>query len=274
MIEPEIVAAVCTLQYEKRCVDHLMQLAAYPKIIKGWCIPDTCLIVQSRNAAIQVAYEKHPDFTHILFIDDDMTDFTIHHVARLVQLDRSIISPLVTNRKAPYRLLGRVKENDEQLRQCISRRQVVKSDGVAMAFTLIKREVLDAIHEETDDGPVWFTMDRSPRKDYAEEKKEFLRQARSEFNIINSTDPEVLENSFRTLLEQAFLMGENAHKGSAFIGEDYAFCETAKELGFQSWIDCGSTVGHLGQHSVQYQMVFKQRARELAAEQEKLRIVS
>lgn len=244
----KIVIGVCTLQWEKRAVDSFLDLVTQGEFA-GWAIPDSALVAPARNKVIIGALEKCPDFTHLLFIDDDMTDYTVHHVGKLLQDDKDIISALVTARRKPYTMIAPfLKERTPtEIIQLVENNEVVETGFCGMAFTLIKRKVIDNLREDTDGLPVWFDQDRSPRDSFEDEIQDFIAN-RSEFT----------EKDLRT----SILMGQNSHRGTTLIGEDVSFGRKARKAGFTCWVDCGVSVGHIGQNTYDYRYPLQMLAEE------------
>ena len=54
-----------------------------------------CLLPEARNRAIKRAFEERSDFTHLLFIDSDVTGLYANDVKRMVEWDVPIVMPLV-----------------------------------------------------------------------------------------------------------------------------------------------------------------------------------
>lgn len=237
----KIVIGVCTLNYEKRMIDSLLDLVTQGDFA-GWAIPDSCLIPPARNLCIEGAYIHVPDFTHFLFIDDDMTDFTIHHVNKLLDNNVDICSACVTIRKKPYKIVADIigSPSMQEVYEHIKNQEVKESYYCGMAFTLIKREVLDAMREEImDKGEpkvIWFNTDRSTREGFEKEVEELIRNRTKNCGFT--------END----IKDAILLGQYSHHGSPLIGEDIAFCRMARKKGFKVFIDCGVPVGHIGQN--------------------------
>ncbi len=235
--EPKVILAICTLQYEKKTVDCLLSVMT-DRIFDGWVIPECCLLPQNRNKAIAAAYRENEDFTHIMFIDDDMNSFTSQHVAHLWKADKPIIQGLTVARKPPYTMIHFQDEfSDAEMTEKIKAGELCPSKYVGMAFTLIKREVLDATREETPDGPVWFTTDRDPREGWDGEVARFIKDV----------DRDGLDREI--VLRDAIELGRYAHIGSCLSGEDVNFCRRAKNVGFDCWTHLGVHIGHIGSHT-------------------------
>lgn len=245
-----VVVAVCTLNYQKRMVDSLLSLPELKDII-GWAIPDSCLLPQVRNKAIETAYKNCPDFTHIMFIDDDMCGFGPQHVWQLLQRDVEVVSAIVTLRKPPYKIVVVFDTEDiEQIRGYINDREIKETQLIGMAFTLIKRSVLDSLGEMTPKGMLWFNCDRNPRKSFETEIEEFIR---TEMNVIGSFHV----NNVKDLLRHAVRFGQMSHYGTPLIGEDIGFSWKCRQLGIKMHVDCSVVIGHLAEHPVNVVDTFK-----------------
>ena len=240
MIKP--VLAICSLQYDPGCVWSLIELIK-TNFFVGHVQVTTTLLPGARNTAIQQALLNNPDFTHLLFIDDDMVDFTIDHVEELVKADKDIISALVTMRKPPYTIPIELEgENSFDMKNILSfikEERILPALHTGMAFTLIKRNVIDKLAEDTPKGQVWFTMDREPRDTFHKEMMQFAHDLKNK--IVDGISLDVY-----TVISDAVAFGMSAHIGSDLLGEDIAFCKRAKKFGFQPFVHCGVIVGHMG----------------------------
>jgi len=265
-MEPKIVIGVTTLQYSKWMVDSLLDLTNTGQWA-GWVIPECSLLPQSRNACIREAYIKVPDFTHLLFIDDDMCDFNVNHVAKMLHDDLDIVSALCTNRGKPFKIVSFLKDDisDKQVLEAIQTGEVKECNACGMAFTLIKREVFDKLKEGPDDKPIWFTLDRDPRETWPEEWKEFETR---------SLNGDVFDRAtVKRLIYNAQEMGRTAHIGSEALGEDVVFCRKARRLGFKCWTDCGVSVGHIGSNVYDFRYAFMAAAAAVPEETKPLKLV-
>jgi len=260
----KLILGVTTLGYSKNTVDCLLELAN-GHFLTGWAIPDACLIPHCRNKVVELARQNCPDYTHLIFIDDDMAGFSKEHVVKLVNNtilieNCDICSALVTMRKPPYKLVAQFSDcSDKDVYDFICERKVVESTHVGMAFTVIKREVLDAVEEQTEDGSVWFTLDRPPRATYELELADYTSELVKQVNS-NNIDT-------KGALLKAAAFGENAHRGSRLLGEDIEFCVKARRMGYKMWVDCGVSVGHLGLVGFDFRHAFAEadRLRAMAA---------
>lgn len=239
MIKP--VFAVCSLHYDPHCVWSLLDLIQ-SNYFQGHVQINTTLLPNARNLAIRKAIQQNPDFTHLIFIDDDMTDFTAEHAQMLVDSNHDIISALVTMRRPPYTIPITLDDNaqftPESIIEHIKQESILKARTVGMAFTCLTRKVIDATAENTTDGPVWFTMDREPRPTIAIEANELHDKLKEEF--IKGT------LSFPQVIQKAVALGMASHLGTSILGEDICFCNRAIRFGFQPYVHCGVIVSHVG----------------------------
>jgi len=192
-------------------------------ILEGYVFPAVSLLPHARNIICAATYEKHPDFTHLLFIDDDMT-FTLKDVLKLYQADKEVISGLTVTRKPPYKIVASL--DPTKFKEYIQNETVVNVAHVGMAFTLIKREVLDTVRQDHD---VWFTMDREPRLSFNEEWE--------------------IKKSEGISLDEAMKFGQEAHLNSELPGEDIAFSKQCQKLKIGTYVHCGVLLGHIGEQA-------------------------
>jgi len=247
MKKPEIVVCVCSLGLYKK--DNIISLFnIIPKLSGGILITECSLLPMSRNYTIRHALRIHPDLTHILFVDDDMCNFDTWHIEKLVEQDKDIISAFMTMRNPPYAVVSAFEDNTKII-EYLNNKETVGVHHTGMAFTLIKREVIDALAEQTSEGPIWFTMDRPPRNSFNDEIEEFVN---TNLNRPNKN----IEN----LVRDAIAFGQTSNLGSDIIGEDIQFCHKARMLDFKVYVNCEVIIGHLGNvaHDINTQIEYKQ----------------
>jgi hypothetical protein len=232
---------LCELQICKETVDCLFHLMVN-QVFSGYVTTACALLPWARNTVIQGAYSSNPNFTHILFIDDDMCGFTVDSVNLLLDADKDIISGVMTHRKYPYKVVTAFKK--PMTIEDLKFQRIVEADHTGTAFTLIKRKVLDALREETHDGGLWFHCDREPRYSFENEKAEWVKD---KLHKIQCHDNAIIPFNFEDLLNEAIFLGETSHLGSQMFGEDVGFCKRARKAGFTVWVHAGVVVGHIGQ---------------------------
>jgi len=240
MVKPVICVCSTQFQYGAICsfIDLMRQAPKYHRIN----VVDSTLLPYARNKLVRMTYEVYPDFTHIIFVDDDMCGYLEEHFDALIQADKPIVSALVTTRRPPYQMVNSFPNMPpEQILQHIENMDILQSDLVGMAFTCIKREVFDATGEKLLEGNkkadgdiLWFTMDRSPRVDFEDEVENLINEA---FKHKDELD---------TYLYRAVALGQNSHLGTPLVGEDCAFVRKAKTLSFKSYVHMGVLISHLG----------------------------
>lgn len=231
------------LKPQPEFLDFLLELMPF-NLFRAFISTHICLLPQARNCVIQGAYEKCDDFTHILFIDDDMSNFGPFHLLKLLEADKPIVTAMTCMRLPPYSITAKFTEEElkeKKINRYVRNEEVRPVGHVGMAFTLIKREVLDATREETETDPVWFTNDRWPRPGFSEEIEEFIKdKLRINMGCV------ITKDNVPNWLKEAIAFGQTSHIGSRATGEDVAFCLKAEALGFQSYCHCGVSVGHIG----------------------------
>ena len=231
-----IVLGLATKGYEKTTVDHLLQLTA-SGILKAFITTGGSLIPYCRNKVIQQIYKLEPEFTHALLIDDDMTAFDRTTVEQLLEADKDIITPLMTTRSWPPKLVYDPVDYED-----IKNKRIVDADHTGTAFMLIKRHVLDELMMPAPAGPLWFTLDREPRVGFNEEIEEKLE----EYNRLQCRNEPGFNERIKSYLLSLIALGRYAHLGSDLLGEDIGFCHRAKDAGFDVCVHTGLYVGHVG----------------------------
>lgn len=243
-LNPKIVLCLPTLgQYKKENILSLITSVTPQNPFVGFVIVETSLLPFSRNYCLRAAFDKHPDLTHIMFIDDDMLHFNSWHIIKLFQDDKDVVSAIMTFRSPPYSVVSDFDKSIDVTKACEDK-ELVQAKHTGLAFTLIKREVLEAIKEETPNGSIWFTMDREPRNNFEDEKNEYIKEQVNQLSPNQYMDD--FKNKIGELFENAIAFGQTSYIGSDVIGEDIAFCSKVQKCGFEIWVDCGVIVSHLG----------------------------
>ena len=89
------------------------------------------MLPQGRNKAVEKAYEFCPEFTHLVFIDDDMCNFGPDHIVALVNADKDMISALVVCRHPRYEIVADfVDGNDANTVLEFIKKQEVREKGM------------------------------------------------------------------------------------------------------------------------------------------------
>lgn len=189
------------------------------------------LIAQSRNDIAKLAVENK--CSHLLFIDSDMT-FDDDALIRLLRFDRDIISGMAVARCEPFNPVAKIKDKDgnwkvaEGLEEGRFRSDL---DGVGCAFLLIKTKVFEDLKAPYFAfPPLCQTM-----------QLQAAQKAIGDCRGARTTD---VESVLADYDEEMSRIGD----GGDVIGEDYYFCQKAKEAGFDICLDASLIVGHIGEH--------------------------
>lgn len=250
MVKP--VLAICTIHNNHRTVGSLIELIR-TNYFQGYVLTAGALLPQARNGCVKRLLDENPDFTHLIFIDDDMCDFTVDHVNSLIEADKPIISALVTMRIPPYKMVNSFPGMPQQeILNHIKNQDILETQHVGLAFTCIKREVLDRVKEETPDGSIWFTLDRQPRQNLLTEYYDKLIEWRDRLATDKLAD----------VLGDAVAFGQTSHICSSLIGEDISFCAKASNFGIKCYVHMGVIVGHLGTQPITVRDTLKFRIEE------------
>ena len=149
------------------------------------------------------------DCTDLMFIDSDI-NFDAEDIFRLMAWNidpkKGIVAGIPVARKKGIVYISTL-ESDEDENIFMNHMGLVKAKRVATAFMLIRREVFEKLREA---HPEW---------EYEDEK--------------------VAGDKLTAFFDFAL-------KDRNYIGEDFLFCDRARELGFEVWIDPTIKLGHMG----------------------------
>lgn len=235
-----IVAIVVWSQVEPAFMEDLLGLIT-AGVINGFMQIHGTVLPGARNLACKKIVDNFPDYTHILFIDQDMCNITPDHVKRLLAADVDIIAPLMVRRAYPFppacqpldrtaapileelRNPGGGKATTPGLVECLH---------VGTGCMLIKRAVIEATREPRD---VWFSNDRQV---FEKEFKELLSEKLKEIT------PKTIDNAW--FPDAVYTSMLEVQRSFDIQGEDVYFCLKAREKGFKVYVDCGNQIGHIG----------------------------
>ena len=149
------------------------------------------------------------DCTDLMFIDSDI-NFNAEDIFRLMAWNtdpkKGIVAGIPVARKKGKTYISTL-DTDEDENIFMNHMGLVRAKRVATAFMLIRREVFEKMYEA---HPEWR---------YHDEKK---------------------------IGDQITAYFDFALKDGNYIGEDFLFCDRARELGFEVWIDPTIKLGHVG----------------------------
>ena len=149
------------------------------------------------------------DCTDLMFIDSDI-NFDADDIFRLLawtsEPNKGIVAGIPVARKKGKTYISTL-ETDEDENILMNYMGLVKAKRVATAFMMIRREVFEKLREK---HPEWV---------YHDEKK---------------------------VGDEMIAFFDFALKDGQYIGEDFLFCDRAREEGFEVWIDPTIKLGHMG----------------------------
>ena len=149
------------------------------------------------------------DCTDLMFIDSDI-NFEAADIFRLMAWNtdpkKGIVAGIPVARKKGKTYISTL-DTDEEENILMNHMGLVKAKRVATAFMLIRREVFEKLYEA---HPEWR---------YHDEKK---------------------------MGDEITAFFDFALKDGNYIGEDFLFCDRARELGYEVWIDPTIKLGHMG----------------------------
>jgi len=167
-----------------------------------------CSVVsRARNL---IAYDfLESDCTDLMFIDSDI-NFAAEDIFRLMAWNtdpkKGIVAGIPVARKKGKVFISTL-ETDEDDNILMNHMGLVKAKRVATAFMLIRREVFEKLKEA---HPEW---------QYKDEREQ--------------DGPSISFFDFKSTPE-------------GYVGEDFLFCDRAREQGFEVWIDPTIKLGHMG----------------------------
>ena len=166
-----------------------------------------CSVVsRARNLLVQDMLDSPCDY--LLFIDSDI-NFEPDDIIRLMawaEDPKKGIVAAVPRTRSEDKVYITNLEYDENGELTMNGMGLVRAERVATAFMLIRREVLVTMAEA---NPDW---------KYYDKRSDRVVPCLFDFKL--------------------------AEEG--YIGEDFLFCDRARELGFEVWIDPTITLGHMG----------------------------
>lgn len=148
------------------------------------------------------------DAEHLLMVDSDI-NFNADDVIRLLAWNQT--KPIVAGigvARKTEKVFFSMLDQDEDGNVMMDKMGLVRAKRVGTGFIMIRRDVFLALQ---DKHPEWKYFD---------------------------------QNSQKTL--QSFFDFKSTPEG--YIGEDYMFCDRAREAGFTVWIDPSIKLGHMGVH--------------------------
>jgi len=172
------------------------------------CNISGCSVV-SRVRNLIAADFLNSDCTDLMFIDSDI-NFEANDIFRLLAWNsdpkKGIVAGIPVARKKGQVYFSTLDTDDDQS-IFMDKMGLVRAKRVATAFMMIRREVFEKLK---DAHPEWV---------YHDEKKQG---------------------------DEMVCFFDFALKDGQYIGEDYLFCDRARELGYEVWIDPTIKLGHMG----------------------------
>jgi hypothetical protein len=164
--------------------------------------------VVSRVRNIIVGQFLESDAEHLFMVDSDIA-FNADDVIRLLAWNQT--KPVVAGigvARKKEKVFFSMLDQDEENNIQMDKMGLVKAKRVGTGFIMIQRKVFEVLRE---DHPEWMYHDQNTDKDLY-----------SFFDFKSTPD--------------------------GYIGEDYVFCDRAREHGFTVWIDPTIKLGHMGVH--------------------------
>jgi len=187
--------------------DFCVQATKYGVDIQICNISGCSVVSRVRNLIAKDFLDS--DCTDLMFIDSDI-NFNAGDIFRLMAWNidpkKGIVAGIPVARKKGKTYISTL-DTDEEENIFMNHMGLVRAKRVATAFMLIRREVFEKMYEA---HPEWR---------YHDEKK---------------------------IGDEMIAFFDFALKDGNYIGEDFLFCDRARELGFEVWIDPTIKLGHVG----------------------------
>ena len=173
-------------------------------------IGNESLITRARNSIIS-KFHQHKGFTHLLFLDADVS-LSAEQLIRLMRHEKDVIGAPV-----PLKFLEEDGKKRYNLGQLLDRQAgLCKTDYIGTAVLMLSRAASDALVE-----------------DACRDNRNF------KFNPRSSTDPDPGEQYD---VFQVGLVDGN------YLSEDYWVCHKLRSLGFELYVDVSVEVRHNGMY--------------------------
>lgn len=200
------------------------------------------------------------DYTHLIMVDSDVIGLTHDHIKRMVEHDVPIVAPLVFLREKDCRPACEADDEYKAVYDELDKPEpgLVPRQWVGTGCICIKWGVLEdmAIEcERTDGGPAfqWFRSRNcervSWRRDWQEAVDVGVRTLVDAVADAKNDDNDLL-GKMADVVNQAWMEGRDIWNGGRQMGEDVEFGLRAGAKGYESFIDCGIQLGHLGERQV------------------------
>lgn len=187
-------------------------------------------IAEVRNIILTSWYDQHQQFSHLLFVDDDM-EFPTELIIDMLNFGKPLMGTIYAKRKWPAEAVGRAFK-EQNIDDIVD--GFVKFQGCGFGVTMIHRHVvrtmLDKMPELVDEK-----ISGHPGQDAVQAKERLIR----------AFDPFFDERGVR-------------------LSEDFAFCERWNKCGGEVWCNVDHMVGHIGtyNHAIRYADYLENKARE------------
>ncbi len=232
-------ALICTLSHNgeikaqtHKCFDRLIRASVKAGLNLGMDRQSGALIPLSRNRGAEKSVDSGAKF--LLFIDSDMV-FEEDALMRLMKHDKDIISGIAVSRAAPFTPVAKMRKPDGMydVKAGLNEGRLFEVDGVGAAFLLVKTSVFKALPQ-----PYFAIPAINQRQDY----EQLLGEVKS-LRTSYSDAPEMMRNKLDSIIKGH----AKKPKNRSLVGEDYYFCELARDHGFKVYVDTAVHIGHLGE---------------------------
>ena len=224
----------CSIHYTQALLE-LQKWCFYNKVKIGFQIMKCSLVTSGRNMCV-AEFLKKKEFTHLLFIDSDIS-FNGGAAGRLLEADKDVISiPYPLKDMCWEKALDRIKDNKiktiEDLKNKAFYRYPFKvADPKAIH---IKKGVIEVTH-----SPTGFMMIK--RSVFNKMMDAYPHMSIDQKQVVNGKSETLTHmwNFFDTLFDP---------EKHTYLGEDFAFCKRWKDIGGKCHAWISDYITHVGEH--------------------------
>ena len=231
---------VCTPCHSEMSLHYVQSLLELQKMCAHYKIPiefrffKSSLVTQGRNLSV-AAFLSKEDFTHLLFIDSDIS-FKPESMLRLLEAEKDLISiPYPLKDMAwdkAYRMMnnGKIKNQNDLMYKGFYRYPMKVKDKNAIK---IKKGIIEVTH-----SPTGFMMISRNCFNQMIEKYPHLEIKQKTMMNGKEVDIENMWNFFDTLHDP---------ETKSYLGEDFAFCKLWMDIGGKCYAYILDRITHVGE---------------------------
>lgn len=218
------------------------------------------LLPTNRNDIVNRLAGFEVDLTHVVMVDSDVIGLTGKHIKRMVDHDQPIVSALVNLRERDCRPACEADDNFKALYDELEKDEpgIVPRRWVGTGCICIKWGVLEDMAIEYEDPSSrmkkqWFRCHNVERASWKRDWQEAVDEGVRRTADLMDSEGEEKAGALAEIFTEVWMRGRDIWNGGRQLGEDVEFGVRAGAKGYQSFIDCGIQLYHLGEREVGFQ---------------------